>query len=427
MSEVLPAGKTKVIDLMAHEEWKTGKEMLGIICDVVYVSLEPDPKLSDVYKSGSRKAGGQWENLYSPTDVGLRKFLLAGGVTELSYEANKEGARIWTASYKGEYMLPNGKPIPLTGSYEFDCTVGGPRWEVRKQDELMRMVKKHSNASSLNDEGYVRVWTTLAPEEKARLTEVAEFTATKYVNQAAQYGRQRAQTGAIGRAIRKLFLIRSYTTQELTESVFRLVRTTVNYELMKVGLGVFETKMLQMTDMLRERGLAPGDIGDLLKLLAEGEIKKEAAATGQGFFMDGLGDDEAIEGVVEEVVVVDPEEAALYDIKAEVETKGRTQQAMIHYYGWGVFNVRSANAKCKGFFGKKFLDLSEAEMQLIARAYEKLLASKEAGASKAELTQQATHLAEAMKRCVHQKRLWKEPVETAEQLPLEGKKDDNAD
>ena len=405
MTEQLPAGKTQVIELMPHGKWTTGKELLGIICEDIYVTIDPNPQQSEVYKSGWRSGS----DMYSLTDVGLRKFLLAGNVKTLSYESRKEGPLIWVALFEGEYMLPNGSPQNLPGEYEFDATEGGPRWLVRKDTEIHSLVtkmekqKRNVKKLFLKDDEFFDLWMALDDDIKQNITQKAKYAATKFTNQAAQFGRQRAQTGAMDRALRKFFLIRSYTMKELQSSAFHLTRTTVNYELMKTGLGILEAKLLQTADLMLGRGLPEGIVGDVIKLIAEGERDKQIASQPGGFFID---EDDA--DVVVPPAPADPEQARLYEIPAETETRGGAMQSMLKYYNWEVFNPRKANSQCQGFFNKDFNKLSEAEASLLTTAYTKLTASRDNGTPANELTQQAKHLNDAMARCIVEKRLWRE-------------------
>ena len=103
----LPDGRTKVIDLMPAEYGVTGRELMGIISDEVFITINPDPHGGEIYKSGYDGARGG--DIYSITDIGLRKFLVAGGVKELDYQSLKTAPRIWHSIYKGMYMLPNGE------------------------------------------------------------------------------------------------------------------------------------------------------------------------------------------------------------------------------------------------------------------------------------------------------------------------------
>jgi len=423
----LPDGRIDVIDLMPDEVAVTGREILGVMSAHHFIVISPDPKMGEVYKSGWKG-----EDLFSFTDVALRKVLNAGGVTEISYDSRKTEQRIWYGKYTGKYMRPDGNVIELSQDYEFDTTVGGPRWLVSKESHIRSAVCKIANAKYLDDDVYIEKWLALSDVQKEKITEVAEFKASRFVEQAAQYGRQRAGTGSINRAIRKFFVIRQYTKQELTNCCFHITSTYIDAEVRRIGMGAVESKVLELTEAVGDK-LSMDALSEIALLVAQNASQKQnASQPGAGAFLDL--DDGAIEGEVEEV---DPEEAKLFLIQAEQDTKGAVMQAMIHFYGWAIFNYQVAGNRCQGLFQKKFSDLSEGEMQLLLMSYQKLNQTRgdtpyseirnakagELSEKKKELSDQATDLADRIRVCARERRLWRENAEVADQPGLEGLED----
>jgi len=439
----LPDGRTKVIDLMPTEYRTTGREILGIINEDIFIAIDPDLNKSEVYKSGYNSSVGE---LFSPTDVGLRKFLVAGGIKKLHYESRKEGQRIWVAVYEGEYTLPNGDKQNLPGDYEFDTSVGGPRWLVKKQTEIFNHFRREAGGATdqdwvnLRDEICLDRWLDCTDEQRANIEKRAELRATMFVDQIAQYGRQRANTGSLDRALRKFFLIRSYSKKELAECCFHITRTKVDLELRRIGLGALESKIVEVTELLADK-LPLDVVGNVVNLLVEGERMKMHPQSAADAFMDGFPNEaDVIEGTV--LTPVDPEEQKLFLFPMEKETDGKISRAMIDFYGWGIFNVRVASARCNVFFSKAYREISEGEAQLLLAAYTRLNvivdhfmphgtpagnkmawreARKEARVSaRSELEQSAAHMADIVRKCAHEKRLWKEADEIAEQMELDG-------
>lgn len=256
---------------------------------IVPVILSPDPKVKETYKIGVAYIDDKWENLYTPTKIGLDKLMIAAGVVEIEAHSERIESRIWSARWSGEYEQPDGKIQPLSDGKEMDLSIGGTRWEKKREIELDKLLKKHgvkigkfrvgqygnymnkATKKKVTDDDLISLLIDLPEEQHARFERIAEEKASRFVRQSAQFGLELAQTGARLRAVRSIMQIGQYTAKQLEEP-FECVRSQRDMERMREDLGPERLIKLLAAQSASAFGL---DADETVKLLFSGPEKVE--------------------------------------------------------------------------------------------------------------------------------------------------------
>jgi len=268
----------QIINLMPQNEALVVPEM-GYICERVEVYW--DIEHGDVYQLGSKKVNGRWEKMYQPAKQGLDKLQIGGGIETLDQDVQQIPDKwIWNGKWSGTYTTPTGISIPLKEDYSYDMTIGGPRWAKRKDSEIDSLVTK--NTPELQAKNYpskdeiADAWAAMPKEKREEIEARAENVATKFCVEGAQFGAQRAVTGARLRALRTYFEIRQYTESEVRNSHFVIYRTRIDHEAMKEIVGETGARLLSFAQVLKGAGIDdPKEIEALSRVLIEAETSKK--------------------------------------------------------------------------------------------------------------------------------------------------------
>lgn len=410
----LPGGRRWVIHLLG-DSYANMRRAPGMVIEDRYFYLNPDPDYRDVYKSGSRKIGKDgnrdvYIDLYSPSKQGLSKFMLEAGVVEVNYQSEMPygvDQWCWRGQWQGKYTLPSGQEVLLTGDSEFDVRLGvSPRWFEKRQTEIERQVKKATDNWRLDAEGVIRVLANMDSNAKAEIVAIAEEKANQYCIELAQYGRQRAQTGAQLRPIRAFFQIGTYTEWELTHCAFHIQRAVRDYKLAELEMGHLAAQLMETTAALQRSGVRPEVQQTIAGILAD-QVKIHRQVQSGGFFATPDEDPEDLAQTASGVKgAVGQTASDLFAMKVDKELKGRVEQAIIHYHQWEATDYQQLNARCMALFGHPFRDLTQGEMLLLERGYRE--AEKIKDLPPEERKEAQATISTTLSACARGKRLWPE-------------------
>ena len=397
----------------------------------VEVKLDLDPKNGDIYLPES------WnKDAFAISKPGFMKLFEAAGMEEIPDQciSNMPEDRIYFAKSVIKWTQADGTEVILTGDKTMDFRKGGARWtktyEKALDSEMQAwgLQNKMPKGQKMTPYGQqketyadwsIRILVELEsnPEHGAILTimrATAQHKANRDVTQKAQYGGELAQTGAITRAVKaQLGLKSTYSEKELLEG-FTIIRSTFRWDMLSAHLGEERAKQLKDAFVMKAMGLKAGD---LMQLTPGPQQAPEPSA--ESLFED----DDTIEGEL----VVDDEEAVLFLTPIQDETSMRIRNKMMRFHGWRDFNVSKASERTMWLFHCVYGDLTEGFALLLIMFYDKIQAQKDLNIKASEITKQAKHLKEQIDQCVIQKRMWKEPKKTAEQLPLEKEEKDGTE
>lgn len=397
----------------------------------VTVKLNPDPENGgDVYLPESWKP-----DALALAKPGFMQLLGAAGMEEIPDQcvSTMPEDRVYYAKSVIKWTQPDGKDVVLTGDKTMDFRIGGTRWEMAYQKALDDALMGWANANNMpkgtkqtaygakretNGDYASRILATLGSNEEHSgalelMTLLAKQKANREIRQKAQFGHELAQTGAMERAVKAhLGLKSTYTKKEIAEG-FILYRSEFRWDMIAAQLGQEQALRLKEAYIMKAMGLSSGD----LMQIGSGPAPSAPESTAQDLFAD----EEYIEGEVLN------QEAELFTTPLQDETAARIRNKMIRFHGWQDFNITKASERTTWLFNCVFADLVEGHALLLITFYDKIQAQKDQNVRSSEITNQAKHLKEQIDQCVIQKRLWREPSETADQLPLDENGDDNDD
>jgi len=240
----------------------------------VRVSVSNDIEKGDIYYvSGYGDA-----KRYALAKPALMRLMLAAGIEEISSKTSLLESRLWHGEWDGKFTQVDGTCVNLSGEKEIDLRVGGTRWTERYGVAMDNLLKK----SALKDGTFQRVgrgvkcdgeWlksehldlyrVELPEAVEAKFDRLARMAATRFVDQASKFGREKAQTGAILRALRAFFHIRTYTMKELEED-FIVMRSRIDRKAMREYLGEDQTKKIEAAMAIKALGLTGKEVAGLL-------------------------------------------------------------------------------------------------------------------------------------------------------------------
>jgi len=242
--------------------------------EAVSVRIKTHPLAGEVYKVGTKKIDGQYVDMYGLSKKALDKLQQAGGIKDTTEECwtKRVAPRIWLGHWSGVYVTPNGTPVPLTDEYEFDAEIGGTRWSEKRQAEIDKQLKSkdHLNNWRATQDQMETYWVNMPEDGRQVIIAIAELRADKYVTQAAQYGAQRAMTGARDRAIRRYFQVGTYPKKTLDVCEFQIIRTRYDFERMAESLGENGAQAMQLALLAKNAGLDMEKLARVQTLLTPG-------------------------------------------------------------------------------------------------------------------------------------------------------------
>ena len=224
----------------------------GFKAEAMRIRVSTDPDKKEIYKVGYSD-GKEW---YGMTKIVLDKLQIAAAIITDDVTVTKSGMAMWVGRWEGRYLTPAGIEVPLKDEYEFDCEIGGSRWRQKVDAEIAWYYSKKKGANNLHSNIVAQMHNEAPEEEHNSVQANAEATATRYVNELAMYGRQRAVTGAQSRAMRRFFQIRTYTKAELDNTVFEIMRVRIDDAAMAVQIGDQNYKALQFAKLAQS--MLPG-------------------------------------------------------------------------------------------------------------------------------------------------------------------------
>lgn len=348
----------------------------------VEVFIDPDPRAQQAYKIGSIKDGDSWIKTFALTKIGIGKLLNAAGVETIKIDSANPQERVWVAYYTGELTRPDGTKRSETKSKTIDLREGiGARWIKEKEkhfDKLLRdwgfrNGRKPKNKERFEDHA-IRCKYELSqedPNELKRLEFIAKEKANRWANQAAQFGSELAETGAVDRFARTIFNLGTYTAASLKEP-FIVYRARFDHTSLQEHFGEDMADRLLLGQAASELGI---DVKAIMSLPER----------------------------IEEVEDAESFEIGPFDEDAELEQK----EAIYKH-----FENSDADVGSNYLFGKPMDDLSvgEAELMLV---YIRLSGSTTGSPDRKVLME---HAKQRIQLCVQERREWN--PETDEQLEL---------
>lgn len=247
----------------------------------VEVSISPNPNDREIYKVGATLIAGNWIDLYSLSKIALDRLMIAAGIEETDSTSRQVESNVWYSKWAGRYTQPDGKTVPLSGEKEIDLRIGGTRWAERKASELDSLLKNEGvkagvfrkagysykttdkAAETVSTEHLVAFQVSLSSERVAELEKIAEIKATRFVVQQAQFGLERAQTGARLRAVRTIMQLGQYTLEDL-KTPFVVIRSRYDIEKMQERIGPELLKDMLVAQAAQTLGLPDTVIAGLI-------------------------------------------------------------------------------------------------------------------------------------------------------------------
>lgn len=345
------------------------------VSELVSVVVSSDVHNGEIYEQGGFYEGEKWVKQYTFTRKALDKLQVAGGIREVPDECwtREIRPRVWESRWSGIYTTPTGIEIHLIDEYTFDVAVGGTRWEERKSQEVANACKKLTNNWKLKAEGIERKFLSLTDEQRSEITLLAEAIATRYVRQAAQFGHQRARTGARLRAMRTYFNIGRYTLDTIANSVFGITRTRYDFAKVAETIGSESAKVLEFGRLALEAGL---DIEQLarVRLMLEGGPQQ----------LEPVEEDQIIEA---EVSIIDKPVVEASDnpfaIEYIEETLVKAQEALAKILG-GAAPRDALWKSIKKYLGAKD-EYTEGDILVFSMFLEKVQTEVDAGTKSSEV------------------------------------------
>jgi hypothetical protein len=389
----------------------------------------------EVYPTGKRVViNDEWVDVLAPSKNGLMKFCLSGGIQTVSSKPERLGGRLWRHEVILKYTLPDGTSVTLPGTYEFDARKGGERWQEKYNQEMDKqargLIKERTNKKYIKAEEIEACLLNLTDETREKLHSKAVFRADRFVDQAAQYGTRRAETGAILAALRDFFLIRTYTAHELETSCFEIYRAEFDTEGLQAQVGEKNANAL-MTVLAGQKMGLPDNV---VAMITDKVFSDEIAPAMQTVSADEIGDN-VVEQLEEEPTQEELESAA-YKTPLAKSTETYARDLMKAYHGWARWSRADADEKSQRLVGKDWRDLSDGEGLVMVEIYEILNKRKDEGLAQADRNKMAAYFAEAARRVISERRLWRSEDANMTQAELPGmpaqeeesdEKDNNSD
>jgi hypothetical protein len=394
----------KTISLMPENEVVSGSPFHAV--ERVQVRFSANLDHDEIYKCGGEYRSNEWTDLYTMSKVGLEKLFVAGGIKEISSDTRRIENNVWFSSWKGKYTTPAGIEIDLSGDYEFDCRIGGTRYQEKRQQEIESRIKKMSGNKNLNADGIYRALVALDSDKRQELEELADAAASRYVTQASITGAQRAQTGARLRALRAFFAIRQYTLKEIAESVFEIFRARVDYKGMQDLLGADGVRKLMLADFASQRGLSEG----IVKMLLQDGKESPTTVT------------DILEVAPDQVIEPDQAEESIQESGPEPAFDAIATEEQYNAIGLAIRGF--AGVKSRKIINDALtwlwesVDITYGQALLTLQYYKKMIAAKEGGQPVDDLKSMREQLRDVMHACNAEQRIMDEIAAEQKELPL---------
>lgn len=230
----------------------------------VEVPISSNPQDEEVYRIGSAKIGGKWQALYTLTKLGINKIMTAAGVETLETTVEEIAPQVWRASYTGKYIRPDATEYIDTRTKVIDLRVGGARWRKEVEKNLDTLVAKWAQAKGIQmrsgerkEEFAIRAKVELETTDQEtykRAVKLAEERATRYTTQAAQFGAELAESGAVNRFARTIFQLGKYTEAQLREP-FVIFRARFDFSAFQAAAGQSAAQRFLLESAKKSLGL----------------------------------------------------------------------------------------------------------------------------------------------------------------------------
>lgn len=265
------------------------------------VAIDTNPKNGEIYKQGSKGYGEDKVDYYSLSNVALARLMNAAGISEVSSTRtdSREHPHICAWQFTAKYVQPDSTVLTYSADYELDLrdyihvngsTYRGARFEKTLVDERVDLMyaenkKEWGNlwGDNLNKKADA-VYASLSDSEKKRFDDMAEGKALRYVVQMRQFIVQRAQTGAMERAIRKMLNLKSaYTLAEL-KNPFRVPRSRFDWDRLDKAIGKDAGQELRTLEAMKVLGIDVSTYQQFKQLNApqSRSVPEEISATDSG-------------------------------------------------------------------------------------------------------------------------------------------------
>jgi hypothetical protein len=236
------------------------------------VQIDTNPKNGEIYKQGSKGYGENKIDYYALSNVALARLMNAAGIEETGSHRtdNREHPHVCAWSFGARYVQPDSTVLTYSADYELDLrdyinvngtTFRGARFEKAMADEREDLIysdnkKEWGNIWGDNLTKKVDVaYASMSEEQKKKYDDLSEAKALRNVVQMRQFIVQRAQTGAMERAIRKMLNLKSaYTLAEL-KNPFRVPRSRFDWDRLDAAIGKESGKELRQLEAMKLLGI----------------------------------------------------------------------------------------------------------------------------------------------------------------------------
>lgn len=316
-------------DIMSGMDIVTAGPFHVISRTEVYVSTDPDDR--EIYQVGYTRIGDKLEKLYTLAKIALDRLMITAGIEEIESTTGRVGDRLWSATYKGRYIRPDGTEVGLTGTKEIDLSVDGTRWANEKQknlDELLienaKQVKLQKGQGERREDFAIRIQMAMeeqSPDLLSDLELLAEAKATRFVNSMAKFGLELAETGARTRAIRQVMQVGTYTLEQLKEP-FIVYSSRFSWDKLQEHIDPETARKMLMATAAKELGL---NVDELVALPAASH--EETRFGDERFYQDIYALTAVRIGQIFNSIEQDPDSASMkmFGVPIQELTEGQAQ------------------------------------------------------------------------------------------------------
>lgn len=268
------------------------------------VQIDLSTNAREVYKQGGTGYGENRVDFYALTNVALSRLMNAAGIKQtgsVRVDAG-ENPHVCSWQFSAEYTQPDSTVLAYSADYELDLrdyiqvgeqTLRGARFEKALQDERVAVLKSENDkdlgklyGEKLNAKADV-MYAALDDAGKKHVDDLAEAKALRYIVQMRQFIVQRAQTGAMERAIRKMLNLKSTYTLEELKKPFRVPRSKFDWDRLDKAIGVEASAEMRQLQAMKLLGINPDELAHWKQLNAP----KQQALSAPTQHIDILGDD----------------------------------------------------------------------------------------------------------------------------------------
>jgi hypothetical protein len=251
----------------------------------ILVWIDPSPDARMTYKVGrTQLENGEWVDTLALNKHALDKLFVAAGIEEKSSTVDEIEPQKWKAWFEGEWMQPDGNPLPLKKSKTIDMRIGGTRWADIAQREEDFLILKEAEKYEMKkpkkmsyEEFAARVKFQILkndPDQYDYIHFVAGEIANRRVIQMAKFGAELAESGAANRATRSVMQLGLYTKDQLMNHPFEICRSHFDWEAVERVMGRERYQQMLASHVESSLGVEAPMLPEPVTPLEDGEIEE---------------------------------------------------------------------------------------------------------------------------------------------------------